>query len=578
MASGPWDNVQLAGPPNGPAWVNSAAQMMGATGNAVSGAFNAYQKGQEFQNQQQLFPYQLAQAQQQQQLSDLFKGGVPTLPNGSPDYASIVKSMIQTGGANTAGQMLPLLSQIQANQTAQTVAGGGQPNPTAPQAGSPSQIIPPKRQDNGAYWKANQVSSGLTDNTGGSSIDQLAAERHIDLHDFLAANPWAVKFTGNDNLSKGEQNRITGAMRKYIGSGDINTVQRSGTDEQDVGKSTANLAVSNELKPSSVQGGPPISPAPTSGSGNIRAATSPPGAIASDGLEDQRNRRTAQSVPKDQGRAPTAGGYEPPSGAEMKRIYDDAQANLNAAKTFGLQTPQGQAYRDAGNQGMELYKQMRKEREDYAKVTDPKMMEAEVRRKASEKEAEDDASMLKELTDAGITAKGHIGQLDVVGKLGEKVGYGVVPKVQSFLGQHGIETRGLSDIQAYERAIDYMAPQLRPIGSGRLMQQELTAFKASLGGLMTTPEGRKISVENLKLVAEYQRDVGQIASDKRLSVQDRIQKIINFPAPHLKTMDDIAGNRGGGGQAPMPGARQARDGKWYVSDPNRAGKYLEVRP
>jgi hypothetical protein len=28
---------------------------------------------------------------------------------------------------------------------------------------------------------------------------------------------------------------------------------------------------------------------------------------------------------------------------------------------------------------------------------------------------------------------------------------------------------------------------------------------------------------------------------------------------------------------PLPGAKQAPDGKWYVDDPRRPGKYLEVR-
>ena len=34
----------------------------------------------------------------------------------------------------------------------------------------------------------------------------------------------------------------------------------------------------------------------------------------------------------------------------------------------------------------------------------------------------------------------------------------------------------------------------------------------------------------------------------------------------------------GAPQAPMPGARQAPDGKFYVPDPNRPGKYLMVQP
>jgi hypothetical protein len=153
----------------------------------------------------------------------------------------------------------------------------------------------------------------------------------------------------------------------------------------------------------------------------------------------------------------------------------------------------------------------------------------------AQKETEGQVKMLGDIADAGVEAHGQIGQLQAVQQLGDKVGYGVIPKIQSFVGKYGIDTKGLTDIQAYERAIDYMAPQLRPIGSGRLMQQELTAFKASLGGLMTTPDGRRISLENLGLIANYKTEIGRVASDTSLAPADRIQKIYAMPPPHLAT-------------------------------------------
>lgn len=157
-------------------------------------------------------------------------------------------------------------------------------------------------------------------------------------------------------------------------------------------------------------------------------------------------------------------------------------------------------------------------------------------KKGAEEEATDTIKNLGELASAGVESRGQIGQLNVIRQLGDKVAYGVVPKIQSFLGRYGIETGGLSDIQAYERAIDYMAPQLRPIGSGRLMQQELTAFKSALGGLMTTPEGRRISVDNLGLIARYKAQIGKIASDTTIPPAQRIAKIYAEPPPHLQTV------------------------------------------
>jgi hypothetical protein len=148
-------------------------------------------------------------------------------------------------------------------------------------------------------------------------------------------------------------------------------------------------------------------------------------------------------------------------------------------------------------------------------------------------------TQMDKLAEAGLDARGHQAMLETVRELGRKAPYGIIPKIQSELGKYGIETKGLSDIQAYERAIDYMAPQLRPIGSGRLMQQELTAFKSSLGGLMTTPEGREISVSNLGLLSQYQEQIGKIASNTDIPVNERMRQIYSLPPPKLKTLADL---------------------------------------
>jgi hypothetical protein len=152
---------------------------------------------------------------------------------------------------------------------------------------------------------------------------------------------------------------------------------------------------------------------------------------------------------------------------------------------------------------------------------------------ASLAEQKDQMALLKGFAEKGIEANGKIGQLQNIKELGDRVGYGVVPKLQSFLGEHGVETAGLSDIQAYERAINFMAPQLRPIGSGRLLQNELNAFKSALGGLMTTPEGRRASINNLTLLNDYAAHVGDIASDTMKSPSQRMKEIYAVKPPKL---------------------------------------------
>jgi hypothetical protein len=161
------------------------------------------------------------------------------------------------------------------------------------------------------------------------------------------------------------------------------------------------------------------------------------------------------------------------------------------------------------------------------------MVDYQARIESSKSEAKDTAKALQDMSLAGVDAKGHEAQLATIQNLGEKVGYGIVPKIQDFLGKYGVDTNGLTDIQAYQRAIDFMAPQLRPVGSGRLLQNELNAFKASLGGLMTTPDGRRITVANLKLLSQYQQQIGAIAADQTMPPGKRMQKVYAIAPPKL---------------------------------------------
>jgi hypothetical protein len=168
-------------------------------------------------------------------------------------------------------------------------------------------------------------------------------------------------------------------------------------------------------------------------------------------------------------------------------------------------------------------------------VEDYMTKNADIERGARTKEGEKNVDSLSKLADDGIDARAHTAQLEEIRRLGQKAGYGVIPKIQSVLGRYGIETKGLGDIQAYERAIDFFGPQLRPVGSGRLLQNELTSFKSALGGLMTTPQGRELSISNLQLLSKYKEDVGRIAADTRLPAAQRIQQIYDVAVPHLQT-------------------------------------------
>jgi hypothetical protein len=83
---------------------------------------------------------------------------------------------------------------------------------------------------------------------------------------------------------------------------------------------------------------------------------------------------------------------------------------------------------------------------------------------------------------------------------------------KSKLGQYGIETEGLSDIEATEALISRLVPAQRPPGSGTMSDADLAEFKKSLPRLMQTPEGRMKIINNIKAINNYVLQEGEIAS------------------------------------------------------------------
>ena len=153
----------------------------------------------------------------------------------------------------------------------------------------------------------------------------------------------------------------------------------------------------------------------------------------------------------------------------------------------------------------------------------------------AKKEQQDQLEYLRSSDREGIEATSHIGQLDTIAELAKKAPYGALTGVKKFLGDYGIPTEGLTDIQAYEDAINFMAPQLRPPGSGPLKNTEIEGFRRSLGGLLTTPEGRILAVNNLKLMSQYKQGLGTIARNSDLTPSQRTQKMAELPFPKLQT-------------------------------------------
>jgi hypothetical protein len=450
-----------------------------------------------YQGQQSAF--QQGQNQRTVQQQDLFKGGLPMGPDGQPDYAAMINKMIQSGGAPAAG---PLLQQ--------------------------GFDLESQRRFYDTMEKLRQPQAGP--NTSPSASLAAGSPQSI-----MAGSRPPVESSGR--VWGDREAEAAGLYEPRGGRPPINSNSINQGNEQ----------VGTGGGPVGGVGGSPISPAPTSGAGGGQFERRFTGAPGGDDLQRQIDHADNMATQYN-----TLAGAPrlPPAQAAAAKAEGERWANVAKQKREELAKnreliPEEKLYRAGAKPGESL-------------------TTFEARRAgekgAAEKEAANVGETMEKLALEGIEARGHVAQLDTIAKLGDRVGYGIVPKVQSFLGRYGVDTKGLSDIQAYERAVDYMAPQLRPIGSGRLMQQELTAFKSSLGGLMTTPEGRRISVDNLKLIAGYKQDIGKIAADQRIPIQQRMETIYSLPPPHLKTLDDMRGPAPAGGQGGGQAQPQIRDG------------------
>lgn len=262
-------------------------------------------------------------------------------------------------------------------------------------------------------------------------------------------------------------------------------------------------------------------------------------------------------------RAPASPVAREPESDPRIRSYDaqmDAiQRRLDVVKRFAIPPAQREAEQLQVQQGRllqernTLYERLTHERSMQLDTVEQDKRGRQAAQTAVEKkESEDTLAYLRSTSEEGLESRAHLGQLEQIRTLGENAPYGGLALLKQQLGKYGIQTQGLTDIQAYQAAIDFMAPQLRPPGSGRLMANEMSGFKAALGGLMTTPEGRSIAVDNLSLMSRYKMQIGKIARQTDISPAERLEKISEVPFPHLRTEAPSAPGAPGGTPGKLP--------------------------
>lgn len=159
--------------------------------------------------------------------------------------------------------------------------------------------------------------------------------------------------------------------------------------------------------------------------------------------------------------------------------------------------------------------------------------------------------MLDDSIDAGMQANRTIVQVDRLGQLLSTAPQGAEAAIKYVAGNLGIQTQGLSALQATQALINQLVPAQRPPGSGPMSDADLELFKQSLPRLINTPEGNRIILETLRGIAEYDRKGSEIAVKVRTGeiteaegynqLLNRADPFANFQSPAIQS----GANQGG---------------------------------
>lgn len=137
--------------------------------------------------------------------------------------------------------------------------------------------------------------------------------------------------------------------------------------------------------------------------------------------------------------------------------------------------------------------------------------------------AKGDAAALGTISESGIAAQRNLSRIDQLEGLLSQSPSGFTAIAKQALGERGINTEGLSEIQAAQALINSLVPEQRQPGSGPMSDADLALFKQSLPRIINQKGGNDQIIQTMRAIAQYDAEGSQIVQRLRAGEIDRAQ-------------------------------------------------------
>lgn len=162
--------------------------------------------------------------------------------------------------------------------------------------------------------------------------------------------------------------------------------------------------------------------------------------------------------------------------------------------------------------------------------------ENEFRKEVAKAEAKDFAAIKQ----SGFQAQRSARDINRLDTLLTKVETGGAAAFKQAAGNFGINTEGLTEIQAAQAIINKLVPAQRPPGSGTMSDADLALYKESLPRIINQPGANKEIIRSMREINNYLIEEGKIAAlvtSGKISPEEGTRRIFELGNPIQEFFD-----------------------------------------